>query len=235
MSDLILGTPSARMIGITQPVPGIKEFSSAEDMLVYIAKVSNPKAQADFSKSYRLLKYLIKNCHWSPFEMVNVVMEVITTRDIGRQLLRHKTYRFQEFSQRYEDPTCSLGFMVREARLQDRKNRQNSIDFDDEVIKSEFLARQLAHISSAQENYEWSVSRGIALEQARVFLPEGNTLSKIYVNGDLRTWIHYAGDNLGLRRGNGTQKEHRELADMCWKAISEHFPRITQALEEIGE
>ena len=222
--------PGARLIGLTQPAPGL-EFTTAEDMLVYIAKVSNPKQQANFKTAGRLLKYLLEHAHYSPFEMVNVVVEVITTRDIGRQLLRHSTLRVQEFSQRYADPTKNLGFMVREARLQDPKNRQNSLEIDDPELAQEFEDRQLVHIAAAEEHYRWAESRGIALEQARVFLPEGNTLSRIYVNGNLRSWIHYAAPILGVRSGYGTQKEHIEVAKACWEVVAANFPMIADALE----
>jgi thymidylate synthase (FAD) len=177
--------------------------------------------------SQKLLKYLIKNKHWSPFEMVHVTMEIETTRDIARQILRHRSFSFQEFSQRYADPTKDLGFVTRKARLQDTKNRQNSIETDDDHLKSEWVNRQKKLISKVEEDYKWAIDNGIAKEQARVVLPEGLTLSRMYMAGSLRSWIHYC----DLRMGNGTQKEHREVAAAAWELILDKFPSLEGALD----
>ena len=178
---------------------------SPDEFIAYVARVSNPSNQMNTETSQKLLKYLIRNKHWSPFEMVHVTMEIETTRDIARQILRHRSFSFQEFSQRYADPTKDLGFVTRKARLQDTKNRQNSIETDDDHLKSEWVNRQKKLISKVEEDYKWAIDNGIAKEQARAVLPEGLTLSRMYMAGSLRSWIHYC----DLRMGNGTQKEHR--------------------------
>ena len=216
---------SVKLIGVTAPYAG---HNSAEDMIVYMARVSNPKTQTFNSDPARLIRYLIKNQHWSPFELVNVVMEINTTRDIARQILRHRSFAFQEFSQRYADPTKDLGFELREARLQDLKNRQKSIETDDGYLKQEWDNLQAAVIFKAKEAYEWAIENGIAKEQARSVLPEGNTQSKLYMNGTLRSWIHYC----QLRMENGTQKEHMEVAKACWDIIAKEFPNVAAALEQ---
>jgi thymidylate synthase (FAD) len=216
---------SVKLIGVTAPYAG---HNSAEDMIVHMARVSNPKTQAFNSDPARLIRYLIKNQHWSPFEMVNVVMEINTTRDIARQILRHRSFSFQEFSQRYADPTTDLGFELREARLQDTKNRQNSIETEDKELQAEWKIKQINLIAESKAAYDWAIENGIAKEQARVVLPEGNTQSRMYMNGTLRSWIHYC----ELRRANGTQKEHMEVADDCWKIITESFPNVVTALEQ---
>jgi thymidylate synthase (FAD) len=216
---------SVKLIGVTAPYAG---HNSAEDMIVHMARVSNPKTQAFNSDPARLIRYLIKNQHWSPFEMVNVVMEINTTRDIARQILRHRSFSFQEFSQRYADPTTDLGFELREARLQDTKNRQNSIETEDKELQAEWKIKQINLIAESKAAYDWAIENGIAKEQARVVLPEGNTQSRMYMNGTLRSWIHYC----ELRRANGTQKEHMEVADDCWKIITESFPNVVAALEQ---
>jgi thymidylate synthase (FAD) len=213
--------PTARLIAVTDPL----DFDTAEDLLSYVARVSNPKNQENFKTSKKLLEYLMENQHWSPFEMVNMVIELEITRDIGRQILRHRSSAFQEFSQRYADPTQSLGFALREPRFQDTKNRQNSIDLDmsredHQNIAAEFLSRQRLHIMASMEHYQWSIDMGIAKEQARVFLPEGLTMSRMYMSASLRSWIHYC----QLRMGNGTQKEHQEIAGACWNLIQREFP-----------
>lgn len=215
---------SVKLIGITAPFAG---HNSAEDMIVYMARVSNPSNQSMTRGDEKLIGYLIKNQHWSPFEMVNVVMEINTTRDIARQILRHRSFAFQEFSQRYADPTKNLGFELREARLQDLKNRQNSVCTEDTELQKKWNLKQQEVIGDAEHAYEWAIANGIAKEQARVVLPEGNTQSRMYMNGTLRSWIHYC----ELRRANGTQKEHMEVADECWKIISEKFPNVARALE----
>lgn len=216
---------NVKLIGVTAPYAG---HNSAEDMIVHMARVSNPSNQGMSSDPARLIRYLIKNQHWSPFEMVNVVMEINTTRDIARQILRHRSFSFQEFSQRYADPTKDLGFDLREARLQDTKNRQNSIETDDKELQAEWKIKQINLIAESKAAYDWAIQNGIAKEQARAVLPEGNTQSRMYMNGTLRSWIHYC----ELRRANGTQKEHMEVANDCWKIITERFPNVVAALEQ---
>lgn len=216
---------SVKLIGITAPFAG---HNSAEDMIVYMARVSNPSNQSMTRGDEKLIRYLIKNQHWSPFEMVNVVMEINTTRDIARQILRHRSFAFQEFSQRYADPTKDLGFELREARLQDTKNRQNSIETDDAELQNKWNLMQQAVVNNAEHAYNWAIQSGIAKEQARAVLPEGNTQSRMYMNGTLRSWIHYC----ELRRSNGTQKEHMEIAEACWKILAEKFPNVARALEQ---
>jgi thymidylate synthase (FAD) len=216
---------NVKLIGVTAPFAG---HNSAEDMIVYMARVSNPTNQSMVKGDEKLIRYLIKNQHWSPFQMVNVVMEITTTRDIARQILRHRSFAFQEFSQRYADPTKELGFELREARLQDIKNRQNSIETDDKELDAEWKIKQVNLIAEAKNAYDWAIENGIAKEQARAVLPEGNTQSRMYMQGDLRSWIHYC----ELRRSNGTQKEHMEIAEACWKIIAEKFPQVAAALEQ---
>lgn len=216
---------NVKLIGITTPFAG---HNSAEDMIIYMARVSNPSNQSMTRGDEKLIGYLIKNQHWSPFEMVNVVMEINTTRDIARQILRHRSFSFQEFSQRYADPTKDLGFELREARLQDIKNRQNSIKTNDVELQDKWNLMQQTLINNAQNAYTWAIDNGIAKEQARAVLPEGNTQSRMYMNGTLRSWIHYC----ELRRSNGTQKEHVEVANNCWRIIAEKFPNVARALEQ---
>jgi len=219
---------SVKLVGVTTPFAG---HNSAEDLIIYMARVSNPSNQSMVKGDEKLIRYLIKNQHWSPFEMVNVVMEINTTRDIARQILRHRSFSFQEFSQRYADPTKDLGFALRETRLQDTKNRQNSIELDgtlkQSLIDDQWKARQMSLIAEAKSAYEWAIANGIAKEQARSVLPEGNTQSRMYMNGTLRSWIHYC----QLRMANGTQKEHMDVAKDCWKVIGEKFPNVIAALE----
>ena len=193
---------------------------SALDLVAYCARVSNPSNQNNTETNEKLVKYLMKHKHWSPLEMVSVCMEVETTRDIARQLLRHRSFSFQEFSQRYADPTTDLDFEIREARLQDPKNRQNSIETNDEALQALWEDKQRNVIIAAQDAYTWAISNGIAKEQARAVLPEGNTVSRLYVNGTLRSWIHY----IELRGANGTQKEHMEVAWAVADVIAELFP-----------
>jgi thymidylate synthase (FAD) len=214
------------LIAISKPeVDGI---NTAEELVAYCARVSNPSNQVSNQNVDKLIRYCIKNQHWSIFEMVNITISISTTRDIARQILRHRSFAFQEFSQRYADPTKDLGFELREARLQDTKNRQNSIETDDGYLKQEWDNKQAAVVFQAKEAYEWAIENGIAKEQARAVLPEGNTQSRMYMNGTLRSWIHYC----ELRRANGTQKEHMEIADKCWKIIAEKFPNVARALEQ---
>jgi thymidylate synthase (FAD) len=193
---------------------------SALDLVAYCARVSNPDNQNNKETATGLVKYLMKHKHWSPLEMVSVCMEIETTRDIARQLLRHRSFSFQEFSQRYADPTKDLEFEIREARLQDPKNRQNSVPTDDGLLQHAWADLQQKVIDTALEAYNYALSRGIAKEQARAVLPEGNTLSRLYVNGTLRSWIHY----IELRGANGTQLEHMELAWAVADAIKNIFP-----------
>lgn len=220
---------NVRLIGYTQPVDMIG-IDDVQDLIAYCAKVSNPQFQTDFSRSERLLSYLRQHSHWSPFEMASATMEVTTTRDIARQFLRHRSFSFQEFSQRYANPQdMATSFVLREARLQDTKNRQNSIDIsaeteDDRFIIAEWNRRQQEVIDLVKEHYDWAISAGIAKEQARTILPEGNTVSRLYVNGTIRSWIHYT----ELRSANGTQREHMALAVACATAISKIFPIIRQ-------
>lgn len=213
-----------RLIGYTQPVDMIG-IDDVQDLIAYCAKVSNPQFQTDFSRSERLLNYLRQHAHWSPFEMASATMEVVTTRDIARQFLRHKSFSFQEFSQRYANPSeMGTSFVLREARLQDPKNRQNSIDIEDEALQAAWDQYQQQAIEAAWDAYTWAIEAGIAKEQARVVLPEGNTVSRLYVNGTIRSWIHYT----ELRSANGTQKEHMALAVACAQAISKIFPLMKQ-------
>lgn len=215
-----------KLIGYTQsPQDELLDIKSAIDMISYCARVSNPNNQMNKATSDKLLEYLIKNKHWSPFEMVSATLEVETTRDIARQLLRHRSFAFQEFSQRYADSTDSLGFEVREARLQDLKNRQNSVEldyennFEHQNLSSEWNNRQQQCIDLAKQNYKWAVDNGIAKEQARCVLPEGNTVSRLYIQGTIRSFIHY----IEVRTHESTQLEHRELAKAVAVVIKQVF------------
>ena len=211
---------TVKLIAISKPT--IEECSSAEELVAYCARVSNPANQNNHGTSAKLIRYLINNAHWSPLEMVHMTMEINTTRDIARQILRHRSFSFQEFSQRYADPTAALGFVTREARLQDAKNRQNSIETDDADLESLWQSMQQMAIEDAQRQYTKAINMGIAKEQARALLPEGLTESRIYMAGSLRSWVHYC----DLRRANGTQKEHRLIADACWCIVTEQFPML---------
>ena len=195
-------------------------IDNAQELVAFCARVSNPSNQLNTETSEKLIKYLIKNAHWSPLEMVSACLEIETTRDIARQILRHRSFSFQEFSQRYANPVKDLEFVTREARLQDLKNRQNSIENDDEEISNIWIEKQEHLINEARETYNWAIENGIAKEQARAVLPEGNTVSRMYMNGTLRSWIHY----IELRSGNGTQKEHMEIAVACAEVITRIFP-----------
>ena len=197
---------------------------SLQDIIAYTARVSNPSNQDNTETSERLLRYLIREKHWSPFEMVSACLEVTTTRDIARQLLRHRSFSFQEFSQRYADPTVDLDFKLKEARLQDTKNRQNSLDVNDPNLQLEWLQSQAEVVNTAKKSYYWAIENGIAKEQARAVLPEGIMESRLYVNGTIRSWIHY----IDLRSGHGTQKEHIELARACATALEPIFPMIRE-------
>ncbi len=195
-------------------------IDNAQELVAFCARVSNPSNQLNTETSEKLIKYLIKNAHWSPLEMVSACLEIETTRDIARQILRHRSFSFQEFSQRYANPVKDLEFVTREARLQDLKNRQNSIENDDKEISNIWIEKQEHLINEARETYNWAIENGIAKEQARAVLPEGNTVSRMYMNGTLRSWIHY----IELRSGNGTQKEHMEIAVACAEVITKIFP-----------
>lgn len=199
--------------------PGMVD-DSALDLIAYCARVSNPDNQNNKETSEKLVKYLIKHKHWSPLEMVSACLEIETTRDIARQILRHRSFSFQEFSQRYADPTKDLDFVIREARLQDPKNRQNSVVTDDYELQAKWEDKQRSVILAARDAYTWAIENGIAKEQARAVLPEGNTVSRMYMNGTLRSWVHY----IELRGANGTQKEHMDIAHACAKVIAEIFP-----------
>lgn len=209
-----------RLIGYTQPVNMIG-IDDVQDLIAYAARVSNPTNQMNNETSERLLNYLIKHKHWSPFEMASATMEVETTRDIARQFLRHRSFSFQEFSQRYADP-AAMGeqFVLRDARLQDTKNRQNSIPTENTELIHAWDDKQQEVINVAKAAYDWAIENGIAKEQARAVLPEGNTVSRLYANGTIRSWIHY----IELRSGHGTQQEHIELAREIGKAIATIFP-----------
>lgn len=196
-----------------------------QELIAFCARVSNPANQLNSGTSEKLIQYLVKHQHWSPLEMVSACIEIETTRDIARQILRHRSFSFQEFSQRYADPTKDLDFVIRETRLQDLKNRQNSVAIDISIddqrrLATQWEAQQKRVIEAAKEAYTWAVEHGIAKEQARAVLPEGNTVSRLYMNGTLRSWIHY----IQLRSANGTQLEHIEVAKMCAKVIAEIFP-----------
>lgn len=214
-------TANAKLIGYTQPAEEFKDdFSDIKDLVAFCARVSNPNNQYNTETSDKLIAYLLKHKHFSPFEMASITVEIETTRDIARQLLRHRSFTFQEFSQRYADPTKDLGFVLREARLQDLKNRQNSIENDDQHLQTKWDIMQNRVIEAAKEAYTWAIENGIAKEQARSVLPEGNTLSRLYVQGTIRSFIHY----IELRRGVETQKEHRELALAVAQAVTKVFP-----------
>ena len=200
-------------------------IDNVQELIAFCARVSNPSNQLNTETSEKLINYLVKHAHWSPLEMVSACVEITTTRDIARQILRHRSFAFQEFSQRYADPTTDLSFELREARLQDTKNRQNSVELNMENSEHRELVRmwnekQHAVIKAARDAYTWAVQNGIAKEQARAVLPEGNTVSRLYMNGTLRSWIHF----IELRSGNGTQKEHQIVALACAKAIAAIFP-----------
>jgi thymidylate synthase (FAD) len=211
------------LISYTQPAEYFAE--NMTELVAFCARVSNPSNQTNKETSEKLIRYLIKNSHWSPLEMVNMCLEIETTRDIARQILRHRSFSFQEFSQRYADPTKDLDFVIREARLQDTKNRQNSIELDESndehrIIQYQWEILQNKLIEQAKNTYQWAIDKGIAKEQARVVLPEGNTVSRLYINGTIRSWIHY----IQLRSANGTQKEHIEVAKACAEVIAKVFP-----------
>ena len=213
-------TPSVELIDA-----GLEDLA---DLVAFCARVSNPSGQLNPDND-KLINYLINNAHWSPLEMVSVCLEITTTRDIARQILRHRSFSYQEFSQRYADPTKDLDFVIREARLQDTKNRQNSIELDPEndgqtIMAGAWRNKQQQLLDLAKDTYKWAIDNGIAKEQARAILPEGLTVSRLYMNGSLRSWIHY----LQVRSGNGTQKEHMEIALECAKVIAKVFPMANE-------
>lgn len=215
----------ANLISLTKP-SSYTNCNTAEELVVWCARISNPANQNNLETAPKLIRYLINNKHWSPFEQVSIGIEIKTSRDIARQLLRHK-FKFQEFSQRYADPTKSLGFQTREGRLQDNKNRQNSIDTGDHELLEEWIMIQTDIITASSQAYTWAIENGIAKEQARAVLPEGLTDTVIIATGDLRNWIHY----LEVRCDLATQKEHREVSNKCRSIIAGHFPNVAEALE----
>ena len=213
---------NVRMISYSKPDEKMFQegLVDVQELVAFCARVSNPSNQLNTDTSEKLIKYLIKHQHWSPLEMVSACLEIETTRDIARQILRHRSFSFQEFSQRYADPTKDLSFVLREARLQDTKNRQNSVENTNLALAAWWEERQKRVIEEAKNAYEWAIQNGIAKEQARAVLPEGLTVSRLYMNGTLRSWIHF----IELRSANGTQKEHQEVARECAKVIAEVFP-----------
>jgi thymidylate synthase (FAD) len=219
---------SVKIVSYSKPVEEFAQegIENVQDLIAYCARVSNPSAQINSETSAKLIKYLIKHQHWSPLEMVNATLEINTTRDIAHQIVRHRSFSFQEFSQRYANP-AEFGdqFVTREARLQDTKNRQNSIEIDNESdLHYEWQLKQQKVIDVAREVYDWAIAAGIAKEQARVVLPEGNTKTRLYMNGTLRSWVHY----IELRGANGTQKEHMQIAHACARVISDIFPLMNE-------
>jgi len=219
------------LVGITQPNYRYTGCDTANELVAWCARISNPSNQNNTATAPKLVEYLIRNQHWSPLEMVSVQMEIKTTRDIARQLLRHRSFSFQEYSQRYADPTKDLNWQLRDARLQDTKNRQNSIETDDTELTKDWDNRQDEVMQNALTAYNWAIENGIAKEQARAVLPEGLTESVVIVSGSLRSWVHYC----QLRMDKATQKEHRIVAEQCWAIIANEFPDIDRALTEIAE
>jgi thymidylate synthase (FAD) len=218
-----------KLISVSKPSREMYDegIYDAQELIGFCARVSNPSNQFNTETSEKLIKYLVKHQHWSPLEMVSACLEIETTRDIARQILRHRSFSFQEFSQRYADPTKDLDFVVREARLQDPKNRQNSVVSDDSELQAWWDAKQKFIIETVRSTYAEAISKGIAKEQARAILPEGNTVSRLYMNGTLRSWVHF----IELRSANGTQLEHQLVAKECAKAIAEIFPMINDFVE----
>lgn len=219
-----------RIISYSQPTEEFKNLgiTDAQELIAYCARVSNPSNQLNTDTSEKLIRYLIKHSHWSPLEMVSACAEITTTRDIARQILRHRSFSFQEFSQRYADPTKDLNFVIREARLQDPKNRQNSVEVDDPALQQQWAEIQQDIIDRSQSAYQWAIDQGIAKEQARAVLPEGLIESRLYMNGTLRSWIHF----IELRSSNGTQKEHQLVALACAQAISMIFPMAGSLIQQ---
>ena len=213
-----------KLVSYSQPTEDFASvgIDNVQELIAYCARVSNPANQLNTETSEKLIKYLIKHQHWSPLEMVSACIEIETTRDIARQILRHRSFSFQEFSQRYADPTAELdeAFTLRQARLQDTKNRQNSIETDDTMLAIEWERAQKRVLFAVEREYKWAIDNGIAKEQARAVLPEGLTISRLYMNGTLRSWIHF----IELRSANGTQKEHQQIAVECARVITDVFP-----------
>jgi len=224
---------NVRLLSYSQPTQEFTDLgiADAQELIAYCARVSNPSNQLNSETSDKLIRYLVKHQHWSPLEMVSACIEITTTRDIARQILRHRSFSFQEFSQRYADPTKDLNFVTREARLQDNKNRQNSVELeldntDQRELNNRWIEKQQEVIRKSRYVYEWAIANGIAKEQARAVLPEGLIESRLYMNGTLRSWIHF----IELRSANGTQKEHQEIAVACAKVIATIFPLATSLL-----
>ena len=228
---------NVKLLSYSQPTESFRSqgVDDAQELIAYCARVSNPANQFNTDTSERLIRYLIKHQHWSPLEMVSACMEIVTTRDIARQILRHRSFSFQEFSQRYADPTAELdeAFVLREARFQDTKNRQNSVDLDmadeaQKLLAYEWERAQKRVLYAVKKEYKWAIDNGIAKEQARAVLPEGLTVSRMYMNGTLRSWIHY----IELRASNGTQKEHMDIARACAQAITAIFPMASDLVAQ---
>jgi len=222
----------AKLISYTQPdsdwLEEVGEVNNLQELVAYCARVSNPANQVNTKTSKKLIKYLVKHSHWSPLEMVNACLEIETTRDIAHQIVRHRSFAFQEFSQRYANVDAMENtFVKREARLQDPKNRQASIENDDFILHSKWEEMQDRVIAQARFAYDWAIENGIAKEQARAVLPEGCTKTRLYMNGSIRSWVHY----IELRSGNGTQKEHAEIAKACAVEIAKIFPMIFETQE----
>jgi thymidylate synthase (FAD) len=216
---------NVKLISYTKPVlEELGEDSDILDLIAFCARVSNPGNQYNTKTSEKLIKYLIKHKHWSPFEMADATIEIETTRDIAHQILRHRSFSFQEFSQRYADPTKDMKFEIRETRLQDQENRQNSIETGDETLKWQWEKLQQGAIENARAAYEWAIENGIAKEVARAVLPEGNTTTRLYMKGSIRSWVHY----IEVRTDPTTQKEHREVAMACARELAKIFPMITE-------
>ncbi len=220
---------NVKLVSYSQPTDEFRShgIEDAQELIAYCARVSNPSNQYNMETADKLIRYLVKHKHWSPLEMVSACLEITTTRDIARQILRHRSFSFQEFSQRYADPTKDLNFVTREARLQDIKNRQNSVEVDDHLLQNEWYRAQQRVIYAAKREYEWAIANGIAKEQARAVLPEGLIESRLYMNGTLRSWVHF----IELRSGNGTQKEHMEIARACATAIAAIFPMVEEYVQ----
>jgi thymidylate synthase (FAD) len=221
---------TVRLVSYSQPTEEFRNegIADAQELIAFCARVSNPTNQYNTETSEKLIKYLVKHAHWSPLEMASACVEITTTRDIARQILRHRSFAFQEFSQRYADPTEDLGFVIREARFQDTKNRQNSVELDltdpaQRELNNIWIEKQQDIIRLVKETYGWAITNGIAKEQARSVLPEGNTVSRLYMNGTLRSWVHF----IELRKENGTQKEHQLVALACARAIAAIYPMLS--------
>jgi thymidylate synthase (FAD) len=228
---------NVRLVSYSAPTAEFADqgIDNVQELIAFCARVSNPSNQLNTETSEKLINYLVKHAHWSPLEMVSACVEITTTRDIARQILRHRSFAFQEFSQRYADPTKDLDFEIREARLQDTKNRQNSVELDlrepaDRELARVWNEKQQTVIRAARDAYTWAVSNGIAKEQARAVLPEGNTVSRLYMNGTLRSWIHF----IELRSGNGTQLEHQKIAVACAEVIAQVFPMADNLVSNGG-